>query len=471
MREPDLRTVLLVKALEEADREGVVIPHADRTAALRDAARAAKSPDDMESVLVPRAHALFARLAPRFPFLETLRKALGSFHLVTLGLVLLAFAAGLGLSALDGSRRINILALPLPGILAWNLAVYVLLLVLAVRKKGTVETPLRGWLAGAVGRVASRLVQRSRAFNAPLASALEAFMREWLAATRPLLLARAALAFHLAAAALAAGLVAGLYSRGIAFEYRAGWESTFLDAANVRGLLLLLYGPASALTQIPIPDVAALEAIRWREAGGGESGARWIHLMAATLAIYVVIPRLALAFAAWATALARSLRSPVPDSLAAYFRERLRAAEGATPARVVILPYATELTPGAVASLIAWLPQSLGRPARVEARSSIPYGEEDRYLAAWDEAGGSSADIVVLPFSLAATPEDENHGKVIAAARDRIAARPRAELLVLVDEAPFAARMGAERVAERRELWKRFVEARGLEPRFASLAP
>ena len=43
---------------------------------------------------------------------------------------------------------------------------------------------------------------------------------------------RAETALHAGAAALALGLVAGLYVRGLVLDYRAGWESTFLDAGD-----------------------------------------------------------------------------------------------------------------------------------------------------------------------------------------------------------------------------------------------
>ena len=39
MREDALRSILLVKAVEEADREGTLLPAADRAAATRDAVR------------------------------------------------------------------------------------------------------------------------------------------------------------------------------------------------------------------------------------------------------------------------------------------------------------------------------------------------------------------------------------------------------------------------------------------------
>jgi hypothetical protein len=74
---------------------------------------------------------------------------------------------------------------------------------------------------------------------------------------------------------------------------------------------------------------------------------------------------------------------------------------------------------------------------------------------------------VVLLFNLAATPEEENHGAVIAGVRNWLAGRrPQPQLLVLVDEGPYAGRMAADgaagRVAERRDAWQQFVAAHGL---------
>ena len=75
----------------------------------------------------------------------------------------------------------------------------------------------------------------------------------------------------------------------------------------------------------------------------------------------------------------------------------------------------------------------------------------------------------MLLFSLGATPETENHGLVVAMTRDAVQrARPAAELLIVVDEAPYAARLGADesyqrRLDERRDLWRRFLAGYGLE--------
>jgi hypothetical protein len=275
---------------------------------------------------------------------------------------------------------------------------------------------------------------------------------------------------HLAALALALGLIGGLYLRGLALAYQAVWSSTFLDARQVRGLVFVFYGPASLATGVPIPGIAELEAIRYR----GESAARWIHLMAGTLALFVVIPRALLA-AAVTVAVGKARRYlPPPSSLQAYFRSAFVQEAGLGGAKVILAPYAYEPSPPAAERLRRLLPDIVGGMLDVEAQVATPYGEEDALLAKLEGHGTVGADVLALLFSLAATPEDENHGALIAGARELLARhRPHAELMVLVDEAPYAARLGGaggERLAERRALWQAFARAHGAQARFIDLA-
>jgi hypothetical protein len=470
MREEDLRRILVVKAIEESDRDAALIPPADREAASREAMRATSSRDP-EALLAERSRTLFERLAARHPFLENVLTLLRPSVFSLVSLVLTMFFLGTWLPVLDGTRRINVLAFPLLGLIAWNFAVYAFLLYRAVRPAGKAG-PLLSWVLSLGPKITARNIAASRNFNVPLADALQAFAHEWYENARPVMAARAVGVFHQGAAAMGLGLIAGLYLRGIAFDYRAGWESTFLDAPAAHAILSVLYGPASWLTGIAMPDAAHLEATRWRDAGGGESAARWIHLMAATALFYVVLPRLGLALAAAVRVWRLERNAKLPVSFTPYFRKAFATVEGSgAKSSAVIVPYAYELPPAALARLIAWLPEATGGPLGIDARASVPYGEEDRYLAAM---GDSQAQFIVLPFSLATTPEDENHGKVIAGARDWLAAsRPDGQLMVVIDEASYAQRMAGapERVTERREAWRRFVEARGLKPHFTSLAP
>ena len=54
--------------------------------------------------------------------------------------------------------------------------------------------------------------------------------------------------------------------RGLALEYRATWQSTFLEPAAVRAVVAAFYAPGAWVTQLAVPDVAQ---VAWRTMGGG----------------------------------------------------------------------------------------------------------------------------------------------------------------------------------------------------------
>jgi hypothetical protein len=95
-------------------------------------------------------------------------------------------------------------------------------------------------------------------------------------------------------------------------------------------------------------------------------------------------------------------------------------------------------------------------------QNSISYGEEDKVGAL------GAANWNVLLMSLASTPEVENHGMLISKLRDWLTHNASATpLLVLVDEARYAARMRGdagfeERLRQRRNLWSEFIRGYGL---------
>jgi hypothetical protein len=142
----------------------------------------------------------------------------------------------------------------------------------------------------------------------------------------------------------------------------------------------------------------------------------------------------------------------------------------------MVLPYAYEPSANALARLRTLLPPALGENLAVDARAPVAYGDEESLLQHLGNQGGDSADVIVLLCNLAATPEGENHGAVIAGVRDWLTANGRhAQLLVLVDAGPYAARMASqggakERMAERRRAWLEFVAARGLSACVVDLA-
>lgn len=483
MHERALRRLLLIKAIEESDRAGTLIPPADRVAASRTARRAVgATPDGTGAtnlldaralrLLAVRAETLERQVAMRYPFVETVL-APRTFAWAGRLLILASLLVGLSLSALDGSRRIDVLAMPLLGLLAWNLLVYVLVVIDALRPR-TAPTR-RTWahlLATAGLAHVKRLIARSGAFNAVLAEALGRFIGESSAALRPQFVARAARLLHLCAAAVAVGLIAGLYLRGIVLDYRAGWESTFLDAAQVRTILAALYAPAAALTGIALPDTTHVAAIRMAADAGGESAAPWIHLIAATATLFIVLPRLLLAAILSANIWRRTLRASPPSSLAAYFRSVFGGLDGERGA-IAVLPYAYEPFGGATAGLRRLLSSAFGDALVITLHAGARYGEEEAFLRQLADRGDTTADVIVLLFSLAATPEDENHGLFISGVRDWLQReRARTRLLALVDERPLAARMAAsadQRITQRKDVWRDFIAAHGLSACFVDL--
>jgi hypothetical protein len=277
---------------------------------------------------------------------------------------------------------------------------------------------------------------------------------------------------HLAAAVVALGLIAGLYVRGTVLRYEAGWESTFLGAAQVQGILGVLYGPVAAWSGVSLPAaVAEVERLRWTAQGGGSDAAPWIHLIALSLLCYVVLPRLVFAGIATFRLAWLGRASRLPEPLPGYAREVFRNSGLVRSSGLAsVTPYAYEPSDAALAGLQRWLREASGHgDVRLERRTTLRYGEEDMAGPAFAIGAHREADLHVVLMTLAATPEAENHGKVIAAARDAAhRARPPAAVRVVVDESPYAGRLAgdaslAPRLEERRRLWRDFVAGYGLE--------
>jgi hypothetical protein len=486
-----LRRILLVRSVEDRDADGAVLTFAEREAATRDALRAVPegrrgaqaAAQDARTwrVLDARAAELYGRLVQRHPVVArtvTLESRATQAALVVL---LVAFGVGLALSLVDGRVRIEIVAFPLFGLVLWNLVVYAVLAVAALRR----PRPVPGAAASAAGWVAwplrwgwhraATVVRQASFYHRPLASALRQFSDEWWPIAQPMLALQGKRVFHLAAVAVALGLVAGLYVRGIALEYRAGWESTFLSPTQVRGVLHALYGPASALTGIALPrDDATIAALHWRDGAGGGPAAPWIHLIAATALLYVVLPRLALALYASLGLARASRRLAPPDSLLPYARRVLDGSD-AVPAAIVarVTPFAYQPSTASFEGLRALLQSGYGPGTDVTLAGPVAYGDE---ASLRDFAASSGAGLEIVLFTLASTPEVENHGAVLVAARDALAtARSPARLLAMVDESPFLAHMHGDaalgpRVEERRRAWREFGARHGYEPLLVDLA-
>ncbi len=461
MTEADALNIVAVRVVETADRDRAIWTDADRAWASHAAAAAIGESGASDQFVAQRARLALERLHERVACLPGALRALAWRPWVGTVIIAAAFAAGLLADRVGSAQRINVLAPPVLLLLIWNLLVYLALFaapMLGDTARRNID-PLRR-LVTHLGTGLRRMRSRHQAgASAPWVATIAV---DWARMAAPLYQARAARILHLAAAALALGVIAGLYLRGMVLEYRASWESTFLDPAAVQTLLAIVLAPGAGLGGMRLPDLERIAAMR---VPGSENAAPWLHLLALTMLAWVVLPRLLLAVvAAWRERRrVRALSMPLEQP---YFRRLLRGFHVA-PNPVQVVPYAYTPTPAAVAGLEILLARLVGGTASVRIATPAAYGDDDD--SSLEDLSAEPGPIVLL-FNLAATPEREAHcAFAIAATARASAAQP---LLVLVDETSFKARAGddPQRVEQRRAAWRDLLRAAHVVPAFVDLA-
>ena len=171
----------------------------------------------------------------------------------------------------------------------------------------------------------------------------------------------------------------------------------FLDAAAVHNLLSIVYGPSSAATGIAIPDVAHLEAIRWQDGRGGERAANWMHLLTASVALFVVLPRLALVVLATLTVWRRSFATAPPPSLVPYFRKVFGGEGVLVRTTVAVIPYAYEPATTSLDQLRRLLTLALGENGSIDLRMPVRMATRDAARERRAQRGpGNRRDVVLL---------------------------------------------------------------------------
>lgn len=347
---------------------------------------------------------------------------------------------------------VNLLSPALLLILFWQIALYALLLV------GTIAAPL-GWKPKWPGReLFAALLSRLRILTVSKQTLRERPL--WLSLLTPALRSEAARAFHLAAAALGAGLLTGLAFRGIGTAYTVGWTSTWLAGheAWLAALFSATYGLVPLeLFGIPFPDAAAVAEMNLRvNAQGSPDAAAWLLRLMGLVAIVVILPRLLLAFFAGRRAKAARTRFVWIDELD-------------EPAPVSTQPSVASISEGATVLTTVPADESLRR------RTAALLMQPDvrwRTVDVWkDEPENALASVdtetAVLLFDATATPEEEVHGHWI----DAVGRRQPDAVTLLVDLSGLEAQFGAEseRLTARKALWESFAAEHHAALRFLRL--
>lgn len=347
---------------------------------------------------------------------------------------------------------VNLLSPALLLILFWQIALYALLLV------GTIAAPL-GWKPKWPGReLFAALLSRLRILTVSKQTLRERPL--WLSLLAPALRSEAARAFHLAAAALGAGLLTGLAFRGIGTAYTVGWTSTWLAGheAWLAALFSATYGLVPLeLFGIPFPDAAAVAEMNLRvNAQGSPDAAAWLLRLMGLVAIVVILPRLLLAFFAGRRAKAARTRFVWID-------------EQDEPAPVSTQRSVASISEGATVLTTVPADESLRR------RTAALLMQPDvrwRTVDVWkDEPESALASVdtetAVLLFDATATPEEEVHGHWI----DAVGRRQLDAVTLLVDLSGLEAQFGAEseRLTARKALWESFAAEHHAALRFLRL--
>lgn len=381
--------------------------------------------------------------------------------------LLLAAAAYLAGALLDrwsaDGRIINLLSPPILGLLLWNAAVYVWILLSTL-------WPKRSNAPFGIRRLLAALMTKSTQVR--LRQAQRDFAAKMLQLAGPEIAAAAGRALHLAAAAFAVGMMASIAVRGIGTAYTVGWESTWLAGRPdlVASVLQALLGwmPERFCGSVDF-SAASLAAMNLTAGGSAADAAPWILRLVGLLFAAAVAPRLLLAsLCAWRIRQARRrmrfplsmLRAAVPEFAEAAPAQctDAEAASSASAAESTVVYADASISDDASNSALERLKKGLSEDDRSNcwaAAQIIP-------INVWDEAAPSQ--ILCTPkqrrlalwIDAASTPEDEVHGAVLDALAEASLTTP----VVLLDAASLAARFGAasDNVKARIQLWTRFAQ-------------
>jgi len=424
LRPDDARQVLWVRCLEEADASGAVVPAEARASA----SRAVKEADD--AAFLTRRAATLAQLpgAPEAPAVG------GTSWLAKLprwspgAIIGGALVLGWLTNELGPGKHLNILAFPLLGLILWNLSVCFLSLYL-------------DWKSRRQPAAAPAAPRRAPGVDALTAAKMEyaARVQAW---EKPHAQAKAKFIFHAAAIALALGIVAGMYVRGLAREYTATWESTFLQKPAVRSLTGAVLGPASLLTGIAVPDPGD-------KGSDPQPAAPWIHLWAASALLFIGIPRLIL------MNMARLQAAKAQPDYRAEFGTYLQvcrsmASGGTQKAEVLPIHYEPEARTRDALRLA--LQHHWGAHIGADFLKPLAYGSEDNAVP----PPAPERLAVIIP--LAVTPESEIHGALLHEAATAVT--DRARRLLVLDAESFESRFRAlpeypQRLTARRAAWEK----------------
>lgn len=408
----DLRNIVIAQSLEESDTGGRLVTDDEKR--LAESAAGAPLPQDTSKAkqnefLGRRASNLIGTVEPRIngdriwlrssPF----RSKFSLFVLIT---AVVAALVGYLTNELGPQKKINLLSFPLIGIVVWNLLVYLGELFIMFRKDGA-STGIAGVITRALFPPPINL-QKSDNESSLEFRARSLFQSRWRQINIPPLSARVKSTLHFTALLLAAAAIFGMYIKGLSKQYNAVWESTFFEnGEQLSPFINVVLGPAQKVLEATkvledkLPTADDLD--NYKEPAEGDSAKRWIHWYAATMAIFVILPRFLLGIFWHLKAGAMSRKLPFRELAPTYY-ERVLAVSTGDSMGIAVVPYAHKPGDNVIQGMRTYMEQTFKRPVSISWQDDISFGDEDDAKVEFPKNLQP-----MLLFNFGSTPEKETH--------------------------------------------------------------
>ncbi|MEO6164244.1 MAG: DUF2868 domain-containing protein, partial [Candidatus Binatia bacterium] len=317
LTEDQAAKIILIRAVEECDK-GVF---SERI--LADALATASNERSGVDWIEKRAAYLFERLSPWHQSILQLAKVPANW---TFPVCLLALMLGLATNLLGPTETIHVVRNPVFFLVAWNILVYLsLLLLFLLRNRTQSRSQLFGRFRPST-RPAHEDEQFAQRFTVPtnvpwtarhlmpqiwqfvhktmfgfhqtrnLANLTSQFTAHWFSIAGPLVVARWEYLLHLGALCLATGATLGMYFRGLFQGYEFVWASAFVtDEKTVSSFINVVLWPSFFISNLLNLGLSERVDFARLVSSQGDTSDAWIHLFAITVVITVVIPRTVLA--------------------------------------------------------------------------------------------------------------------------------------------------------------------------------
>lgn len=476
MNEQQYRDVLLAKAIEmQAAPEGSLLSQHDLRMATEKAlhelrGKKAKHPRHFETLVARRAELLLQASSQYDARIQTLRYPARRWSRWLWAMPVLALLLGFASEKISEPHRLSLIALPLLAIVGWNLLMYGAMLVRSIlplgrsKRSTSLESDAHLNVSGTLGLWWSRSSAMLK--DPTIASIYQQFLRDWSPFLQRKQGRQLQTMLHIGAAMLAVGVIAALWVTGMFNEYRIGWESTWLNASQMHTLVNALTWPAQTILGMPPWSLEQIQLLQTWPAGNQQGGQQWIVAYSLLLGLVVVLPRLLMALfnAVIMLRLTKSLHLPLAQP---YFQQLARdLSSDATT--VLVHPFSMSMNAHRKQVLQQYLQAQFGSAAHLQFAPNIEYGDTSGHSGYFrDTLEDKTPSLQVLLFNLAATPEDETHGTVIA----QFETNTSGPTGVWIYCAEMAERLGAgaaaqQRLNERKLLWQQCIQAHGIQVAF-----